>query len=112
METGSQIMLLRERKGISREQMADNLGMHVNTYKNIEYGKKIPDLNEIQKIAEILEIDPALFLSTYQPVFSKIKNSPGTGIGNTVINDTELVRCLTNTLEKLTAVLEKMKIKL
>lgn len=40
MEVGTQIMLLREAKGISRDQMSDILRMHLNTYKNIENGKK------------------------------------------------------------------------
>lgn len=112
MEVGAQIMLLRDRKGLSREFMADALGIHVNTYKNIEYGKKIPNLQEIQKIADVLDIDPSAFLGATTTIFSKIKNSPGTGIGNHVINEREILLELTSSLRTLTHLLSKIDDKL
>jgi|JI7StandDraft_1071085.scaffolds.fasta_scaffold78457_1 ribosome-binding protein aMBF1 (putative translation factor) len=108
MEVGTQIMLLREQKGLSREHMADELEMHVNTYKNIEYGRKIPDLKEIQKIAEILEVDAVSFLGSSPTIFSKIKDSPGAGIGNHVTNDKQLIENLTSVMSKQTTVLDKL----
>lgn len=108
MEIGTQITLLREHKGISREYMSDALGIHVNTYKNIEYGKRIPDVLEIQKIAEILDVDPVIFLpGSKSHLFNNIHNSPGTGIGNQVINDKDLISCLNKTLEKLILILDR-----
>ena len=108
MEVGTQIMLLREGKGFSKEQMADVLSMHVNTYKNIEYGKKIPTLDEIQKIADKLDVEASSFLSKNgSAIFKNIKNSSGTGIGNSIINDKELIVALTQSLNNLAAALEK-----
>lgn len=99
MDVGTQIMLLRERKGLSREQMSDILGMHVNTYKNIEYGKKIPDLNEIQIISKALDVPATLFLHEGgSSFFQSISNSPGTGIGNLVVNDKELLTSLVKSI--------------
>lgn len=110
MEVGVQIMLLRDAKGISREQMADKLGIHINTYKNIEYGKKIPDLKEIEKIAEILEIEPSMFLSSKGSTFiNNVHNSPGTGVGNYIVNDRDLIFSLTKAMEKLGDAIDRLK---
>ncbi|HHH55217.1 MAG TPA: XRE family transcriptional regulator, partial [Bacteroidetes bacterium] len=61
MDTGLQIKILREHKNISRGTMADLLNMSLNTYIKIESGDRIPNLKELEKISEKLEVDPTLF---------------------------------------------------
>lgn len=62
MNVGFKIKALREGKNLSKEQMSDYLQMSLNTYKKIEYGEKIPTLNEIKIISHVLEVDPIIFL--------------------------------------------------
>ena len=107
MQVGFQIKSLREAKNISREQMADWLGVCLNTYKSVEYCKRIPNLEEIKIISEKLEVDPAVFFNKDgSTIFNQGNYSAG--IGNVVINDKELILSLKQTIDRLSDILEKM----
>mgnify|MGYP003598498696 CR=1 FL=1 len=99
-------MLLREQKNISREQMADALGVHVNTYKNIEYGKKIPNLEEIKVIAKILDVDPINFL--YDDFTSKSTNGNHSGREDTaLVKDRDVIIDFNKSVNKFVEAIEK-----
>jgi transcriptional regulator with XRE-family HTH domain len=90
--------------------MAEGLNLSLNTYKKIEYGEKIPTVEEIKSIASTLNIDPGIFLKDDH--FSIINNGDNyTGIGHVIMNDKELILALTQTLDRLTRVLEKIESK-
>lgn len=59
---GFKIQKIRELKGWSREQMADQLGMSARGYGKIENGEVSISLSKIEKIANSLEIDPIKLL--------------------------------------------------
>ncbi len=101
MNVGLKIRTLRESKNISKNQMLDHLDMSLNTYKKIEYGEKIPNLDELKIIANVLEIDPAIFLKDENTSIVNNGDYSTTGIGNVVINERDLILSLTNSMQKL-----------
>lgn len=46
----------RKSKGITAQQMADLLGMHIRAYRKYESGDTTPPLNNLVKIADILDV--------------------------------------------------------
>lgn len=55
---GLKIKKLREEKNISREQMADVLGLSVRTYGKIEVGERDLHVNEAVAMAKKLDVEP------------------------------------------------------
>jgi len=107
METGLQIRILREHKKLSRESMADLLGISTNTYQKIESGEKIPNLEEIKLISKELDVAPEFFLKKDGVFINNVNNSPGVGTVNTVSMDKDLLKALTETLNRLNRYLDK-----
>lgn len=107
MDTGLHIRVLREYKKLSRDEMASSLGMSVNTYMKIESGDKNPTLNDIQTISKKLEVDPTIFLKKDGVFLNNVSNSPGAGNQNSISMDKDLLKALTETLEKLNKFLDK-----
>ena len=100
MNLGLKIKALREAKNITREQMTDLLPMSINTYKKIEYGDKIPTLDELKVIAEILEVDPSVFMKDDATAIIN-HGSYSTGIGNVIINEKEILLQLISAIDNL-----------
>lgn len=54
---------VRENKGYTQEYMAKQLGYKTKSaYNHIEQGKVKLDIDKLIKIAEILEVEPSIFL--------------------------------------------------
>lgn len=101
MNVGFKIRTLRESKNISKEHMADHLHMSLNTYKKIEYGERIPTLDELKIIASVLQIDPTIFLKEENTSIVNNGDHSTTGIGNVVINEKELILGLIKSMDNL-----------
>ena len=56
MNIGNKIREQRVLKGYSQEYLANKLGISQNSIHKLESGKKIPNINEIYKFSEILEV--------------------------------------------------------
>lgn len=56
MKIGTNIKKVRELKNISRQFVADNLGISLKTYANIENDITSPDITTLEKIAEVVEV--------------------------------------------------------
>lgn len=54
--TGHNIRLLRRKHHMTQEQVANKLYMKRQTLSNYEIGKRIPDIYEIIKIADLFDI--------------------------------------------------------
>ncbi|MBQ7544882.1 MAG: helix-turn-helix transcriptional regulator [Synergistaceae bacterium] len=54
---------LRERLGISQEELAERVGCHSNTIRRWELGRREPRSSDIQKLCEILNCTEAELLS-------------------------------------------------
>ncbi|MCZ2102704.1 MAG: helix-turn-helix domain-containing protein [Chitinophagales bacterium] len=107
MNVGYQIKALRESKSISKEQMCDHLHMSLNTYKKIEYGEKIPTLDDLKIIAGVFDVDPTIFLK--EDKTSIVNNGDySTGIGNVVINEKDLILHVTKSIDGLAEAISAM----
>jgi transcriptional regulator with XRE-family HTH domain len=62
MNTGEKIRKIRAGKGLSQEYVGQKLGVSQNVISNIETGAKIPNIEELLKISEVLEVSPVEFL--------------------------------------------------
>lgn len=47
---------IRKSKGFTAQQMADFLGIHIRAYRKYESGDTMPPLDNLVKIADILDI--------------------------------------------------------
>lgn len=56
IKIGNNIKKLRELKNISRQHVADNVGVSLKTYSNIENDITSPDVNLLEKIADTIEV--------------------------------------------------------
>ena len=55
---GKKIRIIRRKKGITQEEIADKSGMHVSTLGRIERGESNPPLQTLNKIAQALRVKP------------------------------------------------------
>lgn len=56
-EIGVSIVFLRKEKGLTQENLALEAEISISYLRLIEHGRANPTLNELQKIAEVLEIE-------------------------------------------------------
>ena len=68
-EVKQTIKKLREERGMSLRQMAQNLGLNPGTYHRIESGDGGLKIDRIFEIAEILDVDPAALLGGQEEKF-------------------------------------------
>lgn len=53
---GNQLRTLRQRKGLSQERLANNAGINVSFYGQIERGIKKPTIDTLEKLVDALGI--------------------------------------------------------
>ena len=63
MNIGEKIRNAREDKDLSQEQVARLIPMNQSGYSKIERGVQEPSLNQLRRICQILNLDPAYLLS-------------------------------------------------
>ncbi|MBE7174439.1 MAG: helix-turn-helix transcriptional regulator [Williamsia sp.] len=56
MHIGDKIRKVRELKGYKQEYVADQLGMSVTAYGNLERGDSSPSFDRLEEIAKVLEV--------------------------------------------------------
>lgn len=56
-EIGEAIVYLRKEKGLTQENLALETGISVSYLRLIEHGSANPTINELWKIAEVLEVE-------------------------------------------------------
>ncbi len=64
IQIGNQIKQAREKKGLSRKDIAKEIGVSYSTYCNYEYGNREPNKETLEKIAAALEVSVPDLLST------------------------------------------------
>ncbi|MCS7181367.1 MAG: helix-turn-helix domain-containing protein [bacterium] len=62
---GEKIRDIRKEKGYTQSELAFRIGRSPNFIGLIERGKKIPSLDTLIKIAEILEVNPSVFFVNF-----------------------------------------------
>ncbi|MCB9310582.1 MAG: helix-turn-helix transcriptional regulator [Lewinellaceae bacterium] len=56
MEFGMKMRVIRIKRNLTREALADILGISVRTYQKIENGQREPTISELKKISDCLSI--------------------------------------------------------
>jgi len=102
------IKFMRTEKSISREEMAEKLGLSVNGYANIERGETDVQMSRIQQIADVLDVDLMELLSFGERnvvCFTGNENHFLTNFNNISHDSTESID-LKNDLEKAHLIIE------
>lgn len=60
---GTNIRLYRQQKGLTQESLAEKLDVSSSYIGYVERGQKSPSLQLMERISEVLEVEPALLLS-------------------------------------------------
>jgi transcriptional regulator with XRE-family HTH domain len=102
LKIGYNIKKLRELKNISRQYVADNVGLSLKTYANIENDVTSPDIKIVEKIAETIDVSVYKLFNFDEKV---ILNNNGKHVENfgTNFNQYGLAENERNLFEKLTA---------
>ena len=82
MKIGHKIRKIRDVKGYSQAYVAMKLGMSQTNYSKIEQGKSSPNLERLQKISEVLEIDPLKIIEFDEDVIFNNNNQKGGNAAN------------------------------
>ena len=56
-EIGQTIVYLRKEKGLTQEKLTSETGISVSYLRLIEHGNANPTINELRKIAEVLDVE-------------------------------------------------------
>jgi len=63
MRLGKIIRLTRELRDMSLEEVAGKMGYTPQWLSNVERGTRVPKLRDLLRLAEILNVSPAVFLA-------------------------------------------------
>ena len=98
---------MREAKNISIEQIADHLGIWLNTYKKIEYGERLPTIDDIKIMSTVFHVDSSIFLQDHSTSVTTNGNySPE--IGDVIINEKEVLLDFSKALNRFADAIEKL----
>lgn len=61
MSLSTKIRSAREKKGYTQQRLADELGVNRSTIANYEIGRRVPDFEDLQKLAKILNVSVDYF---------------------------------------------------
>ena len=87
MHVGDKIRKVRELKGYKQEYVADQLGMSVTAYGNLERGDSSPSYDRLEEIAKVLEVSVVDILNIPDEInIHSISSSNVIGINHT-LND-------------------------
>lgn len=102
---------LRDDSGMSQQLVADKLKVARATYVNLETGKRSPTLEQINAIADLFEVSPAILISsdTYDGIHERVANEIQLGQSSQDIKPRDVIKEKTETLrEVLLYVLDKV----
>ena len=55
---GKKIKQIRKSKNLTQERLAELIGLEVPSLSNIETGKFAPSVDTLQKLSDVLDVDP------------------------------------------------------
>ena len=70
---GLNLKYLRRERGLTQEQISEKIGIDIRQYSRIETGKGFPSLSTLEKLCEVLEVEPAYLFdfSSDKKVYTK-----------------------------------------
>ena len=82
MHIGDKIRKVRELKGYKQEYVADQLGMSVTAYGNLERGDSSPSFDRLEEIAKVLEVSVVDILNIPDHINIQSISSSNVGISH------------------------------
>jgi len=102
MAFGEKILELRKLKGVSQEELADDLGISQSTISNYERGVNAPDLSTLEKCAQYFNIPIADLIDKEAKIVYNYQNTGGENVFQIVKNtDKELLEQCKETINAL-----------
>lgn len=80
IKIGSRIKMLRKATGLSQKKMAELCDIPVTTYSNYENNNREPNINNLKKIADILEVSLDDLLGIHESIDDIILNHNLSGL--------------------------------
>ena len=62
MTVNEKIKVLRKKRGLSQQQLADMVGIHITHMSRIENGHNLPSLDVFKRLVDIFEVSPEYLL--------------------------------------------------
>lgn len=76
-KVGKRIKSLREQKGLSQEELADNLNISRSAYERMENGKSNSWATHLEQLSTFFEVEPEYFLQNDDKNVQHIENFNG-----------------------------------
>lgn len=89
MKTNEKIRFIREKKNLTQEQMANELGLSTNGYANLERGETRLSVDRLEKIATILGVDVTELMTSDESNTIMVCHSTSTSNLNIFSNTSE-----------------------
>ena len=86
MGFGERLRAARESRGLTQQQVADQMGIDKSTYCGYETGKRQPDMGKLKMLSRILEISGDILLETE---FAHTENAPAEA-GERAVSDEDI----------------------
>jgi len=109
MRIHEKIKFMRQMKELSREQMAEKLGLSLNGYANIERGNADASLSRIEQIADVLNVDLIELLSLGERNTVYLTGGEHSRISN-ISHNSNVSSELTAELEKANLIIDSLKL--
>lgn len=88
IKIGTKLRQIRHQKGLSQENIADELGISQKTYSKIELNQAALNVERLTQIAAIFEMEPWELLAPEGSFTSHNHNQQGGNASSLVISDT------------------------
>lgn len=110
MNTGTILQKLRERKNMSREEVADRLAVGKRTYDRIERGERDLTLPEASLLSELFDVPVESFIESSTTYINNGSVSVGVGSGriDNLTFDPQQIEELKDEIKKLNEKLDKL----
>lgn len=108
---GRNMALYRKIRGIKALEVAEGLGLKEASYTRYERGEAAITVDIVQKVAEILKVDPLTLLSVQPSTFIENgNNSPNSANGYFYYHgaDKELLQAVTKLMENMMSISQKL----
>ncbi len=92
MQINEKLKVMRQCKDWTQEELAEKLGLAVNTYAKIEQGKATIKLDQLKKIAQIMGVDVQELIDTNEKtVLNYAENCSHSSHFNIILTETQCV---------------------
>ena len=109
MAFGEKILELRKLKGVSQEELADDLGVSQSTISNYERGVNAPDLSTLEKCAQYFNIPIADLIDKEAKIVYNYQNTGGENAFK-IVKNTSNEELLDQCKEPINALKDEIKI--